>query len=283
MEKTNEVNYRELYEQARQQIEELVQQNHQLKIENDNLQSKASPKTSLIGAEQIKQLETELASYKQKINRQDQDNIQLKNMLRIANEKVEENSRRERAVLEQSMRQMQELKIQLEEYACKVEFLEKDNNDLQADLESADKEIEDVDQQNEALERRLEETIVEQNGLDFWIRKLVKEKREQRGQYEKSLAEAHSEIRMSNITKDKLSEQLAKSEADLKTVVHSHAIQMNHDLTIQIGLKHLKDCLQKKSLFSTLFKSRTTACKLDVVQKLLAHVGGALNTAAYFH
>ena len=266
-----------------QQNEQLVQQNRQLKSQNDQLRSEMSQDNSIVGVERVKQLEAELVIYQQKVARQAQESTQLKNLLGVANERcyrMEENSRKEQAVFQQSMRQIQDLQIQLDEHAYKVEFLEKDNIALQADWESADKEIEYLDQQNEALERRLEEMIGEQNGLDFWIRKLVKEKREQRGQYEKSLAELQSEIRMLNITKVRLSEQLAKSENELEAVSRERAMQMRHDLTIKVGLKHLQNCLKKKSLFSKLFKSQTTACKLDVVQKLLTHVDSALNITA---
>ena len=126
--------------------------------------------------------------------------------------------------------------------------------------------IDELCKEKEILEKRLEDILKEQDMLDQKSIKLFKEFKAQKDRAEKA-----------ELDRDLLQEQLKTAKSQIKSMKRVQYIQTEHKRTIKVGLQYLKDCLKKNKILG-LLRCRKTASKIDVVNKLLAHIGYLMAT-----
>ncbi|XP_066926918.1 centrosomal protein of 135 kDa-like [Clytia hemisphaerica] len=143
-----------------------------------------------------------------------------------------------------------------------------------------------VTEEKEQFEKRLDEAIDEQDMLDRWIRKLNTDKKEWKERCEKNekmFAKTEGNLALMTGERDVKASLLVDAEEELRLTQNARTRQYYHDLTIQIGLQHLKSDMEKKMQScngSGIFNFRKSTSKLEIVNKLLVHVKSALNTNA---
>ena len=179
----------------------------------------------------------------------------------------------------QSLKQLNgELDHGIQMASKELNVMHHNNTELEDDLSR-------VTEEKEEFERRLDEAIDEQDMLDMWIRKLNAGKNEWKERCEKTekvFAKAEDNLASMTDERDTKASLLANAEEELRLIKNARTRQYYHDLTIQIGLQHLKSDMEKKmqSCGAGVFKFRKTASKLNIINKLLVHVKSALNTKA---
>ena len=152
---------------------------------------------------------------------------------------------------------MDKLVLQLNEKQMKVTSLEVSNAGLVKRLRRQEEEADELFAEKNKIEERFEEVIEEQDMLDQQIIQLT------------------SQLKSTKVVADKavaLEQRLQEATKKLKRMERAQTIQAEHELTIKVGLQHLKDCLKKKLKFLGMIRCRKTASKIDVINKLLAHI-----------